>query len=332
MAKSDYSSSSPRATNRTALVVVSVLALLGLAYALLRVDILRARIATLQTDTHVLQDNNAQLRTQLDELLKTQQITRTQLSQLQTELGVVHEQLGGLREGVTTAKQQWAKIEAVHLLRLAQDQLQLGHDPASAIQTLTAALTALGNDKETSAIQQQVSQHLQQLNALPFALYAHTQQQLAQAAQQIPQLPLRQQSSGNQDDGEPLPESGIDLAWVKFRRALSSLINVHTDTTPALSSGAQLLGQTQLQTLLTQAALAIRAQDQPTYIAMLNQAQSTLPVVLDTQHAAVKNLQRLLQQLAQLNIAPALPDLDNSIRALERGLPAATYGQSQQKP
>ena len=332
MAKPDYSSSSPRATNRTALVVVSVLALLGLAYALLRVDVLRARIVTIQNNNRMLEDSNHQLRTQLDELLKTQQITRTQLGQLQAELGVVHEQLGGLREGVTTAKQQWAKIEAVHLLRLAQDQLQLGHDPASAIQTLTAALTALGNDKETSAIQQQVSQHLQQLNALPFALYARTQQQLAQAAQQIPQLPLRQQSSGKQEDGEPLPESGIDVAWLKIRRALSSLISVHTDTAPALSGGAQLLGQTQLQTLLTQAALAIRAQDQPTYLAMLNQAQTTLPVVLDTQHAAVKNLQHLLQQLAQLNIAPALPDLDNSIRALERGLPAATYGQSQQKP
>ena len=320
-----FNSNTPsRGSNRTALIAVGIIALLGLAYALLRVDILRARIATLQGVTQTLENNDQQLRTQVDELLKTQQKNNVQIDQLLAQVGAIHDQIGGLRQGATAAKQQWARIEALYLLRLAQEQLTIGHDISNATKTLTAALTALGNDNATAEVQRQLAQHLQQLHALPTALYTQTEQQLQHAADTVMQLPLRIHATGYPDEGEPWPESGIDQKWLKLRRALHSLFSIREDTAPALSEGAQLLGQTQLRTLLSQAAWAVRTQDQAHYIAMLKQAQITLPIVLDTQHAGVKSLQSQLQQLTTLTIAPELPHLEQSIAVLERGLPRTT--------
>ena len=321
-----------RGSNRTALIAVGIIALLGLAYALLRVDILRARIATLQGVTHTLEETDQHLRTQVDELLKTQQKNNVQLDQLLAQVGAIHDQIGGLREGATAAKQQWARIEALYLLRLAQEQLSIGHDITNATKTLTAALTALGNDNATADVQRQLAQHLQQLHALPTALYTQTEQQLQQAADAVMQLPLRIHATGYPDEGEPLPESGIDQKWLKLRRALHSLFSIREDAAPALSQGAQVLGQSQLRTLLKQAAWAVRTQDQASYIAMLKQAQVTLPIVLDTQHAGVRSVQNQLQQLLTLTIAPELPNLEHSIAALERGVPRTATNTSGKQP
>jgi uncharacterized protein HemX len=332
MATPDHNSSSSRDISRAALVVIGVLALLGLAYAILRVDILRARIANLQTTSAALENSNIQLQAQLQELLRTQQSNDTQLSQLQTDLDSTHDQLGSLQNGVTPTQQQWAHIEAIQLLRMAQNQLQLGHDIGSATHSVAAALTALSNDSQTRAVQQRLTHHLQQLRALPLADYTRAQQQLQQAAQTIRQLPLRTQPLAAADPAQPLPDSGIARGWAQLRQALGSLIKVRDDATPVLSSAAALLGQVQLQSLLTHAALAVNAQDQPTYQATLAQAQTLIGITLDTQNAQVQILQKELQQLVQLNIAPDLPDLDDSLVALERGLPTSLSGQAMSKP
>jgi len=278
-------------------------------------------IATLQTQTRTLDETNQALHSQLDDVIKSQQKNNAQLDQLQAQLGIVHEQVGGIRAGATAAKQQWARIEAVYLLRIAQDQLTLGHDVDNATKSLTAALTALGNDITTQYVQQQLTQQLQQLHAVPTSLYSRTEQQLQQAAQSVMHLPLRIQATGNTDESEPLPESGIDLMWLKLRRAVHSLISIRKDTAPILSDGSQLLGKAQLQTLLTQAAWAVRTHNQDSYEAMIKQAIFTLSIVLDTQRADVLNLQQQLHQLSLLNIKPELPDLEQSITALEHNLP-----------
>lgn len=332
MANSDHTQTSSRGSNRTALIAVGIIALLGLAYALLRVDILRARIATLQGVTQAIEDEDQQLHAQVDELLKTQQKNNVQLDQLMAQVGAINEQIGGLRSGATATKQQWSRIEALYLLRLAQEQLTIGHDIANATKTLTAALTALGNDNATAEVQRQLSQHIEQLHTLPTTLYTQTEQQLQQAADSIMQLPLRINATGAPDEGEPLPESGIDQKWLKLRRALHSLFSIREDTAPTLSQGAQVLGQSQLRTLLQQAAWAVRTQDQASYIAMLKQAQVTLSIVLDTQHAGVRGLQSQLQQLSTLTIAPALPNLEQSIATLERGVPRTAINTTGKQP
>ncbi|MGD9842707.1 MAG: uroporphyrinogen-III C-methyltransferase, partial [Steroidobacteraceae bacterium] len=234
MTRPDHNSSFSRGTSRTALVVVGVLALLGLAYAILRVDILRARIVVLQNSSKTLEDSNRQLQMRLEELLKTQQGNTIQLNQMQTELANTHEQLGGLRDGVTPAMQQWARIEAVYLLRIARDQLQLGHDVDSATHSLAAALTALNGHGETEAVQRQLIQQLQQLRELPVAEYARAQQQLQQSALIVAQLPLRKPHLLD-SVRETLPESDLARGWAQLQHALSSLISVHNDASPALN-------------------------------------------------------------------------------------------------
>lgn len=323
MASSDSqknnSQNNPRGNSRAALTIVGALALAGLAYAIARVDILRARITTLRITTEAMQQSNQQLQAQLAELQATGTRRTAHLNQLQGELTSLKEQLGDARNGLAPVQQQWARIEATYLLRLTQDQLQLAHDVPGATQSLAAVLNTLAADDDLIILHQQLTQQLAELRALPVTEYAHSEQALQQAAQLISQLPLKSLTT----DEAITAESGVARAWAILKHSMSSLIRVRrTDAATTLSTDAQALGRAHIHALLTDARLALRNHDQARYQTALTQAQLEVTAALDNQHAGVQDLLRQLQQLAQLNIAPALPDFSRSIQALRNSLPA----------
>lgn len=330
MAHSNTPTSSARGSSRSALIIVGVLALMGLAYSIARVDILRARIVNLQMDVQRLQDGNGALRSRLDELNATHEKVGSQLAWLQTELGNLSSNFGELRDHAEQAQRQSTRSEALYLLRLANNQLRLTRDTSSATDTLAAAEVLLRNtgDATLDGIHQQVRTALTRLQTLPRSEITTIQQQLSLAEQQAGDLKLSgievAQLAGN--DGGHLPGAGLERAWALLKRGLGGLLSIRkigTEASAILSTDEQALRRRHLQLLLLNARLATYIHDQNGYVTALRAAGNWLDQAFDTTTAEVGALRAQLEQLAQHNIAPATPDLSPSIQALARHVPGA---------
>ncbi len=331
MAQSDSNISSSRGTTRSALIIVGVLALLGLAYAIARVDILRARIVTQEINLGTLQESHDALRGQLALLGAKLQDSGKQVAQLQAELGNLSSNFGDLRNQAEQARRLSARSEALYLLRLANDQLQLAHDLSSAVETLGAAERLLLNahDELLEGVLRQVQTHLQQLRARPGVDTGLIQQQLAAAERQVGSLQLAGISLQNHADTASLPDQGFARAWELLKRGMNSLFSVRKTGAQAadlLTSDEQALRRRHLQLLLMNARLALHAHDQGGYVAALQDAMGWLDQAFAATDPAVAGLRQQLQQLSGFNIAPAAPDLMPSIQALARYIPAASGG------
>ncbi len=329
MAQSDTSNSSSRGATRSALVIVGVLALLGLAYAIARVDILRARIVTQDISLKALQESHEKLLTRVAALEAHAQDNSRQLTRLQTELGSMSSNFGELRQQAEQAQRLAARSEALYLLRLANDQLQLAHDIPGAIDTLSAADTLLlgAHDPQLNGVMRQVQDHLQQLRARPGVDTVLIRQQLAAVEQQTASLQLAGIDAGNQTVAAPLPEARLPRAWELLKRSINRLFSVRKAGEHAavlLTGDEQALRRRHLQLMLMNARLAVYARDQTGYVAALQDAIAWLDQAFAATDPAVTGLKQQLQQFARHDIAPATPDLSPSIQALARYLPAAS--------
>jgi uroporphyrin-III C-methyltransferase len=330
MANSDSRTPSPRGNSRSALIIVGVLALLGLAYSIARVDILRARITELRISLEAFQQNDASLRAQLAALDINQQRATTQLTQLQAGLASLHDNVGDLRGRAEQIQRLSVVSEARYLLRLANQQLQLGHDVAGALETLTAAAAVLSNpaDNAIEAVHQQVVVDMMQLRALPGLDLAAITQQLNAADLAVNQLQLLGiMPPQSVSSGEALPAAGVTRAWALFKQGLGKLLTIKDSgaaATALLSNDEQALRRRHLQVLLLSARVALPLHDQHGYVMALNAARQWLGQCFDQQDAQVQQLGEQLQLLAQQNIAPAMPDLSASIEALNHQLTTAS--------
>jgi uncharacterized protein HemX len=330
MAKPEAQNSSSRGVTRRALVVVGVLALAGLAYAIARVDILRARIVTQEIAMEAVQRDNLTLQRRFEAVNLSNENNATQLNQLRSELAALSDNFGDLHTRAEQAQRIAQHSELLYLLRLAQHQLQLAHDPDSAIDTLSAAETIFGGAGDTALndIHQQVQAQLASLHALPRTDVTRIQQQLLTAEQRVSNLRLSTLLGSTASDAA-LPGAGVTRAWTLLKHALASLFVItKTDAEigAALSNDEQALHRRHLQLLLLSAREATHLYDQAGYENALNDGVGWLDQAFDASDPAVAQLRAQLLTLAQQNIAPPLPDLAPSIQALSRLAPNASIG------
>lgn len=337
MASTDSVQSSNN-TNRMALIIVGVLALLGLAYAIARVDILRARIATLEVDRDQQQGFNGLLQAKLDELTLANTNTTEQLkqlAQLQNELGNLNASLGELRGRTEQSQRNWARIEALYLLRLADDQLKLAQDVPTAIAALESAKGRLDSTRDSALdnVRAQLAVDLQALRNVPQADLPGIYAQLIQAEQQSATLKIAgtvvNDNNANQSPEEM--QAGLERAWSMLKRTLTQLVTVRktaTDAADLITSDEQTLRRRHLQLLLLAARQAAQIRDSGSYRDAVQDALRWLNTAFDMSDNQVKALRDKLQTLSKQEIAPALPDISGSRRILERYAPAIAGGES----
>jgi len=318
--------------NRVALIIVGVLALLGLAYAIARVDILRARIATLEVDRDAQQNLNGVLQTKLEQLSAVNVTTTEQLkqlAQLQTEFSNLNASLGELRGRTDQSQRNWARIEALYLLRLADDQLKLVQDVPSAIAALESAKIRLDGTRDSAldSVRVQLATDLQALRNVPQADLSAIYEQLLQAEQQSATLRIAGtvvgDSSANQTP-EQL-DAGLDRAWAVVKHSLAQLITVRKTTADAadlVTSDEQTLRRRHLQLLLLTARQAAQIHNGTAYHDALQDAMRWLSSAFEFTDPQVKALHEKLLTLSKQDIAPSLPDISASRRLLERYAPA----------
>jgi uroporphyrin-3 C-methyltransferase len=327
----DASSTSSKGTNRSALIIVGIFAMLGLAYSLVRVYVLRERIASAQADIRVLQDANSVLQASVKELqtnnLGVQDRLKT-LDGLQGSISDINNALGELRGRTEQSQQHWARVESLYLLRLAQDQLKLAHDVPTAIVAMEAAAARLTSNRDTasSAARVQIEQELRALRSVPQIDSQMIYAQLRQATEQAPSLPVAGRVVGDTPQtAAALSDAGLDRAWVVLKRAFRSLFSVRqasSDSSALVTHNERLLRQRQLQLLLVSATQALQYRNNTNYQESLQLAVRLLDDSFSSNDVAVRNLRATLLDLAQHNIAPTLPDVSKSLTLLERELPA----------
>lgn len=323
MAKSDPQNSASRGgATRSALVAVGVLALAGLAYAIARVDILRARIVTQEINLEAMQRDDLALRSRVEALAIDNQNSTAQLGQLRSELGTLSDNFGELHSRAEQAQRVSERSEALYLLRLANNQLRLAHDLDGAIDTMAAAEVILRDtgDAAIDTVHQQVLAQLAQLRALPHSDVTGIQQQLLVAEQQAANLRLVGMTA--MPDTE-LPAAGFARAWAVLKRGMATLFVVKKTSAEfgsLMSADEQAMQRRHLQLLLLSARQATYVHDQQGYTNGLNDSIRWLDQAFESD-PAVRRLRAQLGTLAQQNIAPPLPDLEPGIQRLARLAP-----------
>jgi uroporphyrin-3 C-methyltransferase len=271
----------------------------------------------------------------------------TQIRDLQTARDAQQEKLGWLSERQQTLasslqrlsgelgrqRNSWVLEEARELVRLANDRLNLTGDVDVAIAALKAADERLSSLSDPSLldIRKLLAQDIGKLQTLDRADVPGIALQLGGLADNVDALPLATRAPERTTAGQPAPEQPApeENRWLRAARRvwhdLLSLVRIErvTETQPPLLPPEQeYFLRENLSLQLNTAQLALLKRDAPTYRDSLARARAWLDRYFDRHSTAVANVADELSRLASAPIAPALPDVSASLKALDARLKA----------
>jgi len=255
------------------------------------------------------------------------------LSQRQAALDQAQQELehavSGMHDLASRDRQGWALAEAQFLMRVANARLRLARDVPTAITALNEAdarLQALG-DPALIGVREQLSREMAALKAVAVPDVEGMALKLDALAQQADTLPLagaHVPDTAPRGSAAPGTAEGETPAW---RRAVSGIWNElrtlvvirHHDQpiAPLLSPEQAQLTRQMLRLKLEAARTALIEGDTKLYGDSLSAAQDWLTQRFDPGAAAVSAVGKALKELAATDIAPALPDISGSLRALD---------------
>lgn len=255
------------------------------------------------------------------------------LSQRQTDLDKAQQELehavSSMHDLASRDRQGWALAEAQFLIRIANARLRLARDVPTAIAALNEAdgrLQDLG-DPGLIGVRDQLSREMAALKAVAVPDVEGMALKLDALAQQADTLPLagaHVPETAPRGSAAPGAAEGETPAW---RRAVSGVWNElrtlvvirHHDQpiAPLLSPEQAELTRQMLRLKLESARTALIEGDAKLYSDSLSAAQDWLSQRFDPGAAAVSAVDKALKELAATDIAPALPDISGSLRALD---------------
>jgi uroporphyrin-3 C-methyltransferase len=318
--------------NRVFLTVLGVISLLALAYAIMRVDILRARIADLEVHRDTQQDINARLNARNEDLIAANLSTQEQLKRLasvESELAGINATMGELRGRTEQSQRNWARVEALYLSRLADDQLALTHDPATALLALQAAEQRLTSvrDGALDGVRNQVAADINALRRVPQVDYKSLFAQLEQIENSVASLKVMGNvvNAADEDRGIDNSKAGIERAWLLVKQSVAKLFVIRkasTDVEVLITVEEQKMRRHHLQLLLMGLRQSAQLRDANMFKQTLSDSIEWLHSAFDMKDKQVAALEQQLVQLNRQDIAPALPDISGTRKMLERYVPA----------
>ena len=324
-------SSSQSRSGRFAFTALGIIALLGLAYAIARVDILRARIATLEVHRDQQEVVNASLRARNDDLMSANLATQEKLKQLTTmevQLTSLNAAMGELRGRTEQSQRNWTRVETLYLLRLAEDQLYLTHDVPTALAALQAAELRLNaaHDAALDGVRLQLAADIKSLLNVPQVDRNMIYTELEAAERTAATLKVQ----GNVINGsKPVQktdnsQAGIERAWRVLKQSLAKLFVVRRASSSVaglVTVEEQNLLRNHLQLLLLSLRQSVQLHDDNSYRSTLKETRRWLSTAFDNNDRQVMVLQQQLAALAGIDIAPPLPDISGSRKLLEHYVP-----------
>lgn len=262
----------------------------------------------------------AELRRQQQRLVDDVTLKGRQVDELQARVGRLDETLNA------NQRRAWLLNEADHYLRLAQQHLLLTRDIVGARTLLDVAdrLLAAHGDNRLLPLREALAKDRLALAAALSVDVPGVYLRLGAFSERVAGLRLPPQSGGRLQGGEvvaPTPAAAsdnlLDAGWAKLR-SLITIRRYDEPLRPLLSDADRALVQESLRLDLAQAQLALLRGEPAVYRSSLTTAKGRLAryfsLLPKPEYLA---LQQELDKLAALDIRPALPDLGNSIRALD---------------
>lgn len=222
------------------------------------------------------------------------------------------------------ARRRWLLAEAEHYLGLGSAELSLGGHWETATVALELADDALRQlaDPAFSRVRQQISADLQTLRSADLVDVEGLSYTLSRLAGRVDELPMGPAVPGNliaEPQGLEDLESGWNRVWLSIRGAISGMISVERSDapeSPALTAREQSLIRRQLELELEMARLGLLRNQSQIFRAAVETAADLLTRHFDVSGQAVQSAAALLEEMAQLDIEPARPDISGSLSLL----------------
>ncbi len=243
------------------------------------------------------------------------------ISQLEAQLAASQEQrqaLEALYKESARDRDQWALFDIEQILLTASQQLQLAGNVRAAIIALETADQRLQRlDKpQFTRLRRAIANDLARLHATPFVDQTGISLKLGTLAENVEQWPLSSTHTKKPAKNDKPAATLSQNLLTEFKNLVQ--IRRLDEGEPALLAPEQeyFLRQNLKLRLLT-ARLSLLSRDAAGYQADLNAAGRLLARYFNTQDAAVAAAQAELRKLAALNTAPRLPELKESLAAIE---------------
>lgn len=254
------------------------------------------------------------------------------IAQLQQRLTDAIKQVNATRE---TSREDFLLAEAEYLLRLANQRVLME-------QTATGALTLLkstneilreSDDVALYPVREALAQDIAALEAVPTLDTEGVYLQLAALNTQVNNLrvtPITDKRKLPSMLEEITPESvekswteGASAAWNKAVDKFEKLVVIqHRDepVEPLMSPEQTYYLQQNLHLMLEQAQLALLQRKQQAFDASLSKAADWVATYFDEKDATTQSLLRAFDELGTIDVAPELPDISGSLKALKTHL------------
>ncbi|MYF71524.1 MAG: hypothetical protein F4053_17265 [Proteobacteria bacterium] len=222
------------------------------------------------------------------------------------------------------ARRRWLLAEAEHYLSLGNAELSLGGHWETAIVALELADDALRQLAEPAfaGVRQQISADLQTLRSADLADVEGLSYTLGRLAARVDELPMGPATPANliaEPQGLADVESGWNRVWLSIKGAISGMISVERSgesESPALTAREQSLIRRQLELELEMARLGLLQNRTEVFRSGVETAVDLLSRHFDVSEQAVQSAVTLLEDMAQLEIEPARPDISGSLSLL----------------
>lgn len=216
------------------------------------------------------------------------------------------------------------------LLLMANDRLVLANDANSALKALDLADQRLArlSDPRLYRVREALARERAAVAALTLPDTVGIALALAELLQRAPSLPLRARTharfSAEAEETYPAPDAGLpQRAWAAAKTALAHIFVLRRGDGPKprlLSADEEALVVQILQLKLEGARLALLAGDGRTFRDLIGGARTWLTEYYDDTDAAVRVAGNELARLQGVDLAPAPPDISQSLTLLRAHL------------
>lgn len=273
------------------------------------------------------------LRSSLDAVNRALEQEKQQLEARIGQLGEDQQSVGHrlnvLAALMGRSERGWTLAEVEYLLRIANQRLQLQRDRNTARQALEAADERLRDlaDPHYLGVREQIARDLDAVQAIPIVDTDGLSAKLTAALQGIDKLPVAgtryepvAPASAAGPESESTAQSIHELTTLVWA-SLSELFRLREHDQPVgamLPPEREYFLRENMRLQLTAARLALLRDDTAQYMAALQTASLWLKSYFDNAATGVQQLVVELEQLAQVNISPVLPDVSASLRLLRQ--------------
>ncbi len=280
------------------------------------------------------------LATRIDELSAAQQQLGGRIDGAVAKLGEVAQQtetvtdaLNQINDRLGRDRQDWVLAESDYLLQIADRRLELERDVAGAEAALTAADQRLGslNDPSLNRVRAYINDELQALHEVPRIDIDGMTLELGSLSKAVDTLVLAGRPKDEQEsEAEPEPvRSGwrafLHSVWLDLK-GLVTIRHQEAGAIPLITPDQRLLLRQNLRLKLETARLSLLRGHNQAYREALLEADEWVTRFYQSDSPATVAMHTALTRLAGVDIAPPLPDINDSLRALRQATQRAKEG------